>query len=93
MEQVVPHQLVDKGEQLGVLGDEAVAAVVKAILAVAPLEGLGGAHAADDRLLLEQGDRKTGLAQAPGGHQTGRAGAQHRNVLLVVVVHECSETA
>ena len=93
VEQVVPHQLVDKGEQLGVLGDEAVAAVVEAILAVAPLEGLGGAHAAHDRLLFEQGDRKTGLAQAPGGHQTGRAGAQHRNVLLVVVVHECSETA
>ena len=87
VEQIVPHQLVDKGEQLGVLGDEAVAAVVEAILTVVSLEGLGGAHAAHHALLLEQGDRKTGLAQAPGGHQTGRAGAQYRYVLCVVVAH------
>ena len=89
VEQVVPHQLVDKGEQLWVLGDEAVAAVVEAIVAVAPFEGLGGAHAAHDRLLLEQGDRKTGLAEAPGGHQPCGTGTQHRNAFLVVVAHDC----
>ncbi|MNI39356.1 hypothetical protein D3C73_935360 [compost metagenome] len=93
MEQVVPHQLVDKGEQLGVLGDKAVAAVVEAIVTIVPLEGLGGAHAPHHALLLEQGDRKTGLAQAPGGHQTGGTGTQYRNLLLVVVAHECSDTA
>ncbi|MNQ50277.1 hypothetical protein D3C85_642080 [compost metagenome] len=89
VQQIFPHQLVDEGEQLGVLGDEAVAAVVEAIVAVAPFEGLGGAHAAHDRLLLEQGDRKTGLAQAPGGHQPCGTGTQHRNVFLVVVAHDC----